>query len=163
MPVLPLFSLSSRATPQGMARISAQLESTGGEPLAGAIVRVHPAGERAWFGLADGRGVVSVLFPYPRPPADEFLSPPASGGTSHASQHWDDVGLGVYWNAVPASDHPDLCDLLSQLDEAPAAVLAGGSPDAELTEVRLDYGVPLDLRTVPLSVLIVEAGSPPSP
>jgi hypothetical protein len=128
MPVLPLFSAASRATPQGMARLSAQLESTAGTPLAGAMVRVDPPGDHPWYGLADARGSVTVLFPYPKPPGDV----------------------------------PDLCEVLSQLDEAPLPVDAGGSPATDLTEVRLDYGVPLDVRTVPLSVLIVEAGSPPS-
>jgi hypothetical protein len=160
MPVLPLFSAASRIVPQGMARLSAQLETAGGVPAAGAIVRVSPPGEAAAFGLADGRGVATVLMPYPRP-SQPLLSPPAA--SPNAAQHWDQIGVSVFWAGIPPTSPPDLCDLLSQIESSPVAVLASQSPDTVLLSVQLDFGVPLDLRTFPLSVLIVDAGAPPSP
>ena len=161
MPVLPLFSAPSRIAPQGMALLSAQLETADGTPAAGAMVRVSPPGETPTFGLADHRGVATALVPYPRP-AQSLLSPP-SGAGANAARHWDDVAVSVFWSGSPIESPPDICSLLSQIDAAPVAILASLSPDTELTTVGLDVGVPLDLRTFPLSVLIVEAGSPPSP
>lgn len=161
MPVLPLFSTASRIAPQGMARLSAQLETSTGVPAAGAIVRVSPPGEPPTFGLADSRGVVSAVVPYPRP-TQPLLSPPAAAG-SNAAKHWDHIGVSVFWAATPLASPPDLCELLSQIESSPVAILASQAPDAVLTSVQLNFGVPLDLRTFPLSVLIVEAGSPPSP
>jgi hypothetical protein len=163
MPVLPLFSATSRIAPQGMARLSAQLVALDGTAAAGAVVRVAPPGDHPWYGVADDHGLATVLFPYPRPSQDEILSPPASAGGSHAAQHWDDVGVAAFWSPMPATTHPDLCDVLAQVDSSRVAIRAGGSPNEELTEVSLEFGVPLDVRTFPLSVLIVEAGSPPSP
>jgi len=161
MPVLPMFSSAGRIVPQGMARLSAQLETAGGVPAAGAIVRVSPPAERPTFGLADSRGVVTAFVPYPRP-SQRLLSPPSAGG-SNDSQHWDDIAVDVFWSAAPFTSPPDLCELLSQIETSPVVVLGSRSPDVELVSVQLDVGVPLDLRTFPLSVLIVEAGSPPSP
>jgi hypothetical protein len=145
-----------------MARLSAQLETADGVPAAGAIVRVSPPGEAPTFGLADHRGVATALVPYPRP-TQPLLSPPSGATGSNAAQHWDDIAVSIFWAAGPVDSPPDLCDLLSQVDAAPVAILASQSPDTELTTVQLDFGAPLDLRTFPLSVLIVEAGSPPSP
>jgi hypothetical protein len=161
MPVLPLFSAASRTAPQGMAMLSAQLETADGTPAAGAIVRVSPPGEAPTFGLADQRGVATALVPYPRP-AQPLLSPPSGAGSS-AAGHWDDVAVSVFWAGTPLASPPDICTVLSQIDAGSVAILASQSPDVELTTVQLDVGVPLDLRTFPLSVLIVEAGSPPSP
>jgi hypothetical protein len=161
MPVLPLFSAANRIAPQGMARLSAQLETVDGVPAAGAIIRVSPPGEPPTFGLADNRGVVTALVPYPRP-TQPLLSPPAGLG-ANAAQHWDHIAVSAFWAAASPSSPPDLCDALAQIESSPVPILASQSPDTELTTVQLDFGVPLDLRTFPLSVLIVEAGSPPSP
>jgi hypothetical protein len=161
LPILPLFSTAARPLPSGMARVSAQLETTDGRPVTGAIVRVRPAGEPPAYGQSDDRGVVTVLVPYPRP-AQPLLSPPSIEATPLAAQSWDDVTVSAFWSPRPPDRYPDICESLAQLDSPPVALLADTSPAAELTSVRLEYGAPLDLRTTPLSVLIVEAGSPPS-
>jgi len=162
LPILPLFSSAGRPTPQGMARVSAQLETGDGTPAAGAVLVVRPPGESPAYGLADGRGVATVFVPYPRP-TQPLLSPPSTESAALATQAWDDVAVSVHWVAQAPSRHPDLCHLLSQLDTPAVVVLSGESPAGELLTTRLRYGMPLDLRTSPLSVLIVEAGSPPSP
>jgi hypothetical protein len=161
MPILPLFSAAGRPAPAGMARLSAQLVSIDGQPAAGAILRVTGPGDPPTYGLADGRGVVTVLFTYPRP-SQPLLSPPASDAGSAATQHWDDVAIRAYWAPGPPEPHPDLCDLLDQIDTSPVTLLNSVSPLAELSEVHLDFGRPLDVRTAGRSVLVLDPGSPPS-
>ena len=144
-----------------MARLSAQLETVDGAPAVGAILQVTPPGDRPSYGLADTRGVVTVLFAYPRP-SQPLLSPPSPEAGSAATQHWDDVEVRAFWASAPSDTHPDVCNLLSQIDSAQVTILAGESPVSELTSVTLVYGQPLDVRTAGRSVLVLDTGSPPS-
>lgn len=162
LPILPLFSASGRPTPSGMARLSAQVETTDGRPAVGAVLKITPAGESPWFGLADGRGVVTVVFPYPKP-SRRLGSPPFPAQGALSGQRWDDIGIQAFWTPRVAAAHPDLCGLLAQVDESPVTLLRSEFPSMELTELTLEFGTPLDLRTDGRSVLVLDPGSPPSP
>jgi hypothetical protein len=162
MPIVPLFSAPARRAPAGMAMLSADLRSVDGIPAAGAILRVTPTGMAPALGLADWRGIASVLFPYPKPVVPA-LSPPTPAPGRLTDQRWDGVAIQAFWDPAVVSSYPDLCDVLDQVATAPVTLLASRSPDVELTEVSLEYGKPLAVHTQGQPVLLVVPGPPPSP
>ena len=164
---VPLFSSPARLVPGGMAVVRAQIEEFGtGRPAAGALLEIEASSAsmpatRA-LGLADNKGRVVVMFPYPElaPPPSQRLSPPASG-QSLSSREWS-VNVRIFWGPVSEGEElPDLCALLR--DQPEREPLGTISPLGRLPVQTLRYGRELVLRSEEsLSVLFINsAASPP--
>jgi hypothetical protein len=164
---VPLFSSPARLVPGGIAVVRAQIEEFGtSKPAAGALLEIEassasmPATKAR--GLADNKGRVAVMFPYPElaPPPSQRLSPPV-GGQSLSSREWS-VSVRIFWGPVSASEEfPDLCALLR--DQPEREPLGTISPLRRLPVQTLRYGQELILRSEEtLSVLFINpAASPP--
>lgn len=175
VPVVPLFSAPARPVPPGMAVLRAQLELLPSNPsgqqgtaASWALLEVSYQGRSLGLGATDGNGLGTVVFPYPEPMSLELSPPgPGPGAVRLSDQSWT-LGVQAYFGggsapagmaAAPPSGIPDLCDLLDQQ----SAMLLDES-GAPLTSVLLRYGRELVVRASPRStVLLVPAGSPPSP
>ena len=73
-----LFSSPSRMVSPGLAAVRADLvERSSGKPAAYAVLEVTIQ-QRTWYGIADARGCVAVLFPYPSSGRRSPVSPPVS-------------------------------------------------------------------------------------
>jgi hypothetical protein len=157
-PVVPLFSAAERSAPAGMAVLRAQLEIQGApalsHPASWAVLVVDIPRAAPAIGIADGRGLATVLFPYPEPVRMSIGSPRAPMTAGLVDQSWT-LGLRVYFGRhssplaplgaiAPRSGMPDLCDLL---DQEPAIALADTAGTA-LTSVQLRYGHELIVRTM---------------
>lgn len=147
---LPLFSQPSRPVPPGTAAVRARLlHESDRSPAAFAALEVTPKpGADPVRGIADARGEVVVLFPYPQP-AGLVGSPPSGTKQPLTKSTWN-VGVRVF--APPAASPPgagDLPDLCTFLDQSPATLLLGSSPPTELTEAQLVYGRELVLPPDP--------------
>jgi hypothetical protein len=153
---LPLYSLASRPVPPGTAVVRAQLlHEADRSPAAFAALEVTPrAGAAPVRGIADARGEVAVLFPYPQP-AGLAGSPPAGTKQPLSKSSWT-VTVKVFLPTVASPpDAATLPDLCTFLDQSPATLLTA-SPPAELTEAKLEYGRELVLpQTSPRVDLLV--------
>jgi hypothetical protein len=128
-----------RAIPAGMAAVRASLRH-GAEPAAWAVLEVTPPGGGRLRGIADERGEVVVILPWP-PLARSTrtaTAPPLAGQT------WA-LGLrALYTPRSPVERRPDVCTLLRQ---RPAERLARAStPGTDLSEATLSYGSELVLH-----------------
>jgi hypothetical protein len=158
-PSVPLFSLPSRAVPAGMAAVRAELtDADTGEPAAWAVLEVTAPGVDTARGIADRRGRVLVLVPYPEPPWHGTSPPP--GTTPLTTQTWP-VDLAVRYSPASASpplpgpddpDPPDLCAVLTQL---PALLAAGASPADAVDTADLAFGRELVLNEEERRTLLV--------
>jgi hypothetical protein len=150
-----------------MAVERAQIEEFGtGRPAAGALLEIEASSAsmpaRRALGLADNKGRVVVMFPYPElaPPPSQRLSPLASG-QSLSSREWS-VNVRIFWGSVSEGEElPDLCALLR--DQPEREPLGTISPLGRLPVQMLRYGRELVLRSEEsLSVLFINpAASPP--
>ena len=152
---LPLFSRPGRPVPAGFAAVRARLLHAGDRrPAAYAALEVVPRpGAPAVRGIADERGEVLVLFPYP-PPLGLVGSPPIGTKRPLAQAAWT-VALRVFAPKAPPSpdELPDLCTFL---DQSPATLVTTASPPAEIGEATIEYGRELVLRSSPAdSALLV--------
>jgi hypothetical protein len=148
-----LFSSAARPVPAGCAVVRADLwDAHAGAPAAWAVLEVRAPGLAPARGLADARGGVAVVFPYPEPSGLDG-SPPSLERRALSAQSWP-VRLRVFAapQADPVPPRPDLCTVLTQPE---ATLLAGASPATPLTDATLDYGRELVLRTSAESVLVV--------
>jgi hypothetical protein len=163
LPGFFLFSAPSRALGAGLAVVRAQLveRRASGElrPAGHAVLEVLAPGQPKWIGLADERGSVAVVFPYPRFTTSVGpLSPPPSP-IGPRVQSWDITIRARYLPAGQTKPDsvaslPDLGSILTQ----PAADLwpsMSGPGQAELN-VQLRFGQPLILQTAGTSELWIE-------
>jgi hypothetical protein len=153
VPGVPLFSAPSRIAPGGLAAVRAELwDSAVGGSAAWAVLEVTAGPGPTVRGVADERGRVLVLLPYPEPPWQTGSPPPTAVALSE--QTWT-LGLAArYAPAANPEPTPDLCAVLSQ---PPATLLAALSPPVALTAATLTFGQPLTLRTPGHSVLHLTA------
>jgi hypothetical protein len=147
---LPLFSVPSRTAPAGHAVVRAQLVRDDDlQPAAYAALEVIPKpGAEPVRGIADERGQVVVIFPYPLP-TGVVGSPPAGAKKPLSKASWT-VTLQAYV-PQPASppQQPALPDLCTFLDQSPATLVTTASPSTELGAATLEYGRELVLRSSP--------------
>jgi hypothetical protein len=148
---LPLFSTPARRVPAGLGVLRADLRDadTGG-PAAWAVLEVTPEGGVTSVGVADARGSVAVILPYPEPTGLE-ASPPG-GRRSLAEQTWSLELRALYEPAAPVPAVPDLCDVLGQGE---ATLVAADSPPAPLTHATLEFGRELVVRSTGRPELLV--------
>lgn len=140
---VPLFSTPARTVPGGLGVLRADLwDADADAPAAWAVLEVTPDGGETVVGLADARGSVAVILPYPEPTALE-ASPP-SRRLSLAEQTWSLDLRVLYEPASPVPALPDLCDVLGQSE---ATLVADDSPPAALTNATLEFGRELVVRS----------------
>lgn len=143
---VPLFSAPSRPVPPPQAVLYAQLLDSGTRtPAAWTLLAVAIEGRRAGLGLADARGRVAVMFPYPEPPRQQLASPPEA--RDDFSWPLALQAFGAPAGSPPASPVPeefDLAEVMAQLQQPRAVIESLSSPSLPL---RLDYRVPLTART----------------
>jgi hypothetical protein len=113
-PMVPLFSVPARVVPAGMAVVRARLvwvdpiDSTKQQPAAGAVLEIT-AGGTLVRGLADERGEVAVLFPYPTvDDPDPNVNPPPI--VLPADRNWK---IKVQARFATAATRPDLVTTLA--------------------------------------------------
>jgi hypothetical protein len=109
-PAMPLYSSPARALPAGLGVVRAELRDSGtGEPVPHAVLEVAVAGGGSGRGMADERGRVVALVPYPPPP--DALTP---GPRTLTGASWPlTVSVRFERGAVQAP-HPDLPRALAQ-------------------------------------------------
>ncbi len=148
-----LFSAPARSVPAGSAVVRADLWDVDADaPAAWALLEARAPGLAPARGLADVRGSVAVVFPYPEPPGLDG-SPPSPQRKALARQSWT-IQLRAFAAPQPevVPNRPDLCAALMQ----PAAtLLADTSPASPLTDATLEYGRELVVSTGSESVLIL--------
>ena len=124
-------STPARVVPAGVAVLRATLRDadTGG-PAAWALLETGTG-----RGVADARGEVAVLFPYP--PLPSFGgSPPSSTRRPLLEEQWT-VTIDGFYDRLPQDVTPDLCDLLAQRR---ADTLQSLSPPTAVAPQTLTYG-----------------------
>ncbi len=164
-----LFSASTRATTPVLATVRAELreriDATHDRPAAHALLEITTPDGVA-IGLADARGAVAVLLPYPvftvAPAGASSLIPSSTG----PEQSWA-VGVGVRYqpSAFSVPTGAVLPELRGVLAQAPGVIWTSRSaPPGQgvnaLSETLL-FGQELVLRTAGESVLLVGPGSMP--
>src|SRR5262249_16299064 len=116
-----------------------------------ALLEVQAPGMPPTRGLADRRGEVAIVFPYPEPSGLDG-SPPSLERRPLSEQNWT-LDIRAFASPQPETVpvRPDLCTVLTQ----PEATVLATLPATPLTDATLAYGRELVLRTAPLSVLIL--------
>jgi hypothetical protein len=147
---LPLFSRASRPVPAGTAVVRARLlHHADRAPAAYAALEVVPrVGAEAVRGIADERGEVVVMFPYPQPSGISG-SPPSGTKRPLAKATWNVRVRALAPRQPSPPAEPGLPDLCTFLDQSPATLLTSASPPTELGEATLEYGRELVLRSSP--------------
>jgi hypothetical protein len=175
-----LFSATSRTTPPGIATVRADLlDRETNQPAAWAVLRLRVAGRsETWTGIADERGRVVVLFPYPLIDRLMLGSPPGSGQGSITEQTWMVSVQALYDPAnlrFPLASLPDLVypwtvtpSLRSILeDQQPATIWPGDSAGTASLDLTVPFGQEVVLRTEfaspaqPSSSLTISRGTSP--
>ncbi|HEY3301942.1 MAG TPA: hypothetical protein VGL70_00250 [Candidatus Binatia bacterium] len=161
---VPLFSAPARSAPGGMAVIRADLwDLRADQPAPWALLEARMAGQPPVRGLADRQGRVALIFPYPEPLHSSVTSPPGSPPGSERrplfEQTWP-IQLHAFYS--PGRPSPRIPQLDHVLNQAPATVVSSPSPPIPLTEVSLQFGKELIVKSQSKSaLLIIPAGSPP--
>jgi hypothetical protein len=169
-PGVPLFSTPNRSVPASMGVLRVTLwdpwagtDGAGG-PAAWAVLEARLPGGRAVRGIADAQGRVALILPYPEPVGDGFGVSPGTGA-SLRQQEWTLELQAFYMPVPPVLPIPNLHDTLMQ---PPATLWTDSAYTYPLTEVPLQFGQPLIVRSRNLSegsqlsvLLITPAGSPP--
>lgn len=141
-----LFSAPTRSPLSGMAIVRASLvDDVTGAPASHAFVEVDTGGER-WYGIADERGQVAVVFPYPMFTGAVGLSPP---GPAPSRQQWP-TSIRAFYSPAALSYPPDgtIPDLASIFRQSGAGIITGGigDPFAQI-DPALAFGRELVLRS----------------
>lgn len=145
---LPLFSRPGRPAPASTAVIRARLLHHTGEPAAHAALEVTPAPDLPPVrGIADERGEVAAMFPYPKPPGFAG-SPPTGSRRPLRETQWKVTYRVLTPVAGSPPDDGDLPQLSTFLDQAPATFAVLGSPPGPAGEHTLVYGRETSLPTL---------------
>lgn len=162
---VPLFSTPARSTPSGCAVVRAQLaflrsdpspvRGIGPEPAAWALmqasvtVRNGASRQVDALGLADEKGSVAVIFPWPE--VFGLTSGSPLGGLKVANQGWE-VTFRAWHDLQPrsrnSSDPLDL-NILEQLAGPSNVLQTMASPFDEISEAKLQFGRELVIPEAP--------------
>lgn len=142
-----LFSAPTRAPAPGLAVVRAQLVEAGSQqPAAYAVVEAEVRGH-THYAIADARGALALLFPYPLFVSALGASPP--GGLPLAEQQWP-LTLRVRYQPaaqapLPGTPLPALASLFAQ----PAATIWPSTAGTAVSQLTFDllFGQELVLRT----------------
>lgn len=143
-----LFSAPTRQTQPNLAVLRGQLrDGDSGLPASWALLELWTgASPAAYFGMADQRGCVGLLFPYPEPQPSPPDSPPPE---TVLADEWDITlrvryGVGAL-SPLPGAELPDIRDIVAQ----PYAQIEAfeGQPLLDETQLTLSLGRELVLRT----------------
>jgi hypothetical protein len=130
-PAVPLLATPARVVPAGTAVLRASVrDAQTGAPASWALLTTG-----AGRGVADARGEVAVLFPYP-PLASFAGSPPSSTRRPLLDERWS-ISIEAFYDRLPAGETPDLCDVLGQRR---ADTLQQLSPPTVVAPQTLTYG-----------------------
>lgn len=171
---VPLYSAPARQAPQGFAVLRADLwDAIAQVPAAWAVIEAHIGTGAAFTGIADAKGRLALLFPWPAPPpaapGSPPLSPPNSGRKPLREQEWTVELAARYRRSVPVPDMPGMPGTLAQ----PWASLwstgtanrgLASPPGALLTSATLEFGKELVARSArsfsgePMSELLITSG-----
>jgi hypothetical protein len=159
-----LFSAPTRLAAAGMAAVRGHLvEHSTQRPAAYAVLEVQFQDKNTWYGIADERGCLAVLFPYPAITGALGASPPSAPQIPLHEQQWELTFRVRYAPAtltIPlGTETPDLFSILNQ---SPGFIWPSqvGPPVAEWF-LDLIFGQELVTRTDDLSTLLISpAGSP---
>jgi hypothetical protein len=165
-----LFSSPTRLVMPSLALVRAQLEElteTGQRrPAAHALLEVHIPGQPTGYGLADERGCVAVLFPYPAFTGAPGGASPLMSLAAAGPQRWA-LNISVRYDppalTVPVgSKIPDLRSICSQ---APGVIWSTlvVQPGQTVTQfsAELTFGEELVLRTDDESALLISSAASP--
>ena len=157
---VPLFSASWRAVPSSLAIVRAELrEHATRQPAAWAFVEAEyfsGGAPRSAFGLADDKGRVVLMFPYPegqRRPLGG--SPPTNGANGLTQQSWE-LNLLFFYQpseaSPPSTSKPEqAADYAFRLAQPPASASREDSPLVPLDQETLYFGQELNLGIVDLA------------
>jgi hypothetical protein len=111
---VPAYSAPNRSVPGGMAVVRADLYDPAQDvPAAWAVLEVLLDGAVIGRGIADARGCVVAVFPYPEP-VDTTPESPLGFGVPLTEQTWNLTLRAFYAPTDPVPAVPDLCTVLNQ-------------------------------------------------
>src|ERR1041385_1949360 len=161
MTSIPLYSSPARQAFGGMAVVRAELHDpfragTGGNAAA-AVLELYDANLLVARGFADDQGRVALIFPYPSPrsfsgsPPSPLSSPPVATGPALTDQVWP-LKVRAFYEPPLSSPFNELIqdalpDLKSTLAQAEAQLWADASRTEMLSEVALQFGRALVLKS----------------
>jgi hypothetical protein len=127
-----------------------------------AVLEVHINGSnKTWYGIADDRGCIAVLFPYPPIRSRLRLSPPGLPQVSLQNQRWD-IAIRVRYSPATlqpllGTKVPDLRSLFRQ--SAGRIWLSQTGPAVSEWSTELTFGEELVVRTGNSATLILSPGA----
>lgn len=170
LPGFYLFSAPTRPRTPSLAVVRAQLEervdAVTRQPAGHAVLEVEAPGQETWYGVADERGSVVVMFPYPTFTGTNGVSSPVTSPAGVVQQHWD---LSIRIRYEPAAlTFPNgfqIPDLRSIFNQAPGVLWSTlttqpGQPVSQLS-AELIFGQELVMRTDGGPTLLIGSTSPP--
>jgi hypothetical protein len=165
LPGFFLFSAPTRTSSLGIAEIRGQLiEKSTQRPAAHAILEVE-VNYKKWYGIADDRGCIVILFPYPAIIGTFFTSPPEKRLILPLNQQkWEMTIRARYDPSTlyfpPGTALPELRSILNQ--NAGVLWFNSGQYSSEIT-MNLIFDQESILRTDGLdeSILWIDRGSSP--
>jgi hypothetical protein len=163
---IPLYSAPARTPPAGMAVVRADLwdptRETVGAEAAAAVLELYDNDRFVARGIADQKGSVAVMFPYPAPksfapsspPGSPLGSPPRAAGPALTDQVWTFRVRALYAIQSPPQmpSHDALPDLRALLSQPQAVIWADEAQTDELFDVAVQFGQPLILKSRPPSM-----------
>ena len=170
---IPLYSSPARTAAAGVAVVRADLwdptRGPKGSEAPFAVLELYDNDRFVARGIADQKGHVALMFPYPAPkrfapsspPTSPLGSPPRAAGPALTDQVWTFRVRALYAvqspPQIPSNDAlPDLRALLLQRE---ARLWADEAQTDQLLEVAVQFGQPLILRSRPLSTSPPNGGS----
>ncbi len=148
------------------AQLSERLDATSDRPAAYAVLEIDTPSGNSWIGLADERGAVALLFPYPTFTGAAGAASSLLPSAAVLPQSWP-VELRVRYQPSALSFPPgtSLPELRSVLAQVPAAIWTQriSPPGRALASLSATvvFGQDLTVRSEQESVLLIGVGSLP--
>ncbi|HLK69155.1 MAG TPA: hypothetical protein VKU19_37235 [Bryobacteraceae bacterium] len=143
---LPVFAAPARELGGPIGTVRAVLQDdTAGAPAAWALVTAQIPGSPLMIGLADDRGVLSMMLPYPEPRNSPFASPLGPGSTKLSDQTWP-IAISVFYS--PGAAGQSIRDLGDILQQGAATAWQDTARSAPAGNYTLQYAKELVLRSL---------------